>query len=82
MIFLRFAALQCLVFFLATLNMRWTAKGKVLGVLSSDAAIVVVGYLLTKSIAGDASGVIGVSGCVVGGCVGSYLALRMTKDAR
>ena len=70
--------LECLMFFVVTINFRACAKGKILVTVGTDVLIAGLGFQLTQMIAA-ANSWTERGAYIVGACLGSTLGMLLTK---
>jgi hypothetical protein len=73
-----FFSVQCLQYFLITVNYRAVSQGLYGWTFVSDMAVAFNGFLLIKRISDD-KGRAGLAGYTLGGAVGSVMAIFITK---
>lgn len=75
---LRIGGAQFLVFLVATVNIRMVASGSYVGTVASDAALLWLGFFVTKNVAKSETR-LDHAAYVVGGVAGSILGLFFTR---
>jgi hypothetical protein len=71
-------AVECLMFFVVTLNYRFCAKGHVTATILTDIAIAAIGFTLIRLVA-EAATVLEMTGYVVGAALGSFAGMTLTQ---
>lgn len=74
-------AMECLTFFLATVNIRACSKGQLRLTLVTDALIAALGFLLIKFVA-EAQSAFEMAAYVTGAVSGSLVGMRLTRGWR